>query len=154
VNHLKLDANFRGFFHFTENNNTRHGTCFSDCVGAADLLGVFGFTHYTLLALWEPQVLENHRCPYSPLILYPRSNPSKLIKAITSIQTDVANGSESGTSEVKEYFFHSSNGQPFILLDTPGFDDSTGDPTKNDHGIVRMLKSFVKKTFVYTTFPL
>jgi hypothetical protein len=115
---------------------------------------VFGFTHYTLLALWEPQVLENHRCPYSPLILYPRSNPSKLIKDITGIQTDVANGPESGTSEVKEYYFHSSSGQPFILLDTPGFNDSTVDPKKTDRGIVMMLKSFLKKTFVNTTFLL
>ena len=99
-------------------------------------------------------MLENHRYPSSPLILFPRSNPSKLIKAITSIQTDVANGSESGTSEVKEYFFHPSNGQPFILLDTPGFNDSTGDPQKNDLGIVIMLKSFLKKRFVNTTFLL
>ena len=98
-------------------------------------------------------MLENHRYPSSPLILYPRSNPSKLIKAITGIQTDVANGSESGTSEVKEYSFL-SNGQPFILLDTPGFNDSTGDPQKNDLGIVIMLKSFLKKRFVNTTFLL
>lgn len=99
-------------------------------------------------------MLENHRYPSSPLILYPRSNPSKLIKAITGIQTDVANGSESGTSEVKEYSFHPSNGQPFILLDTPGFNDSTGDAKKSDHGIATMLKSFLKKKFVNTTFPL
>ena len=97
-------------------------------------------------------MLENHRYPSSPLILYPRSNPSKLIKAITGIQTNVANGSESGTSEVKEYSFL-SNGQPFILLDTPGFDDSTGDAKKSDLGIMVKLKSFLKR-FVYATFPL
>ena len=97
-------------------------------------------------------MLENHRYPSSLLILYPRSNPSKLIKAITGIQTDVANGSESGTSEVKEYSFL-SNGQPFILLDTPGFDDSTGDAKKSDLGIMVKLKSFLKR-FVYATFPL
>ena len=97
-------------------------------------------------------MLGNHRYPSSPLILYPRSNPSKLIKAITGIQTDVANGSESGTSEVKEYSFL-SNGQPFILLDTPGFDDSTGDAKTSDLGIMVKLKSFLKR-FVYATFPL
>lgn len=69
---------------------------------------------------------------------------SSLIKAITGIQTDVANGPESGTSEVKEYFFHPSNGQPFILLDTPGFDDSTGDAKRSDLGIMTKLKSFLK----------
>ena len=97
-------------------------------------------------------MLENHWYPSSPLILHPRSNPSKLIKAITGIQTDVANGSESGTSEVKDYSFL-SNGQPFILLDTPGFDDSTGDAKKSDLGIMVKLKSFLKR-FVYATFPL
>lgn len=98
-------------------------------------------------------MLENHRYPYSPLILCPRSNPSKLIQAITGIQTDVANGSESGTKEVKEYFFRPSNGHPFILLDTPGFNDSTGDPNLTDLSIVGKIKSFLER-FVYTTFPL
>ena len=78
---------------FHGKHHTRDGTCFSDCVGATDLLGVFGFTYYST-SVSEPQVLENHRYPSSPLILYPRSNPSKLIKAITRIQTVVANGSE------------------------------------------------------------
>ena len=99
-------------------------------------------------------MLENHRYPSSPLVLYPRSNLSKLIKTITGIQTDVANDLDSGTSDVKDYFFHHSNGQPFLFLDTPGIDNSARDSKRSDIGTVMMLKSFLKERFVYTTFPL
>ena len=80
-------------------------------------------------------MLENHWYPSSPLILHPRSNPSKLIKAITGIQTVVANGSEPEQARPRNTPFLSLI--HLVLMIIPVF--------------MMDLRSFLKRS-VYTTF--